>query len=141
MNLDIIEEPTPEDRAAIVAPLVAYNEAHGPAAVIRPVAILLRDDAGDAIGGLWGKTMFDWLYVELLAVPESLRGQGAGAALIRAAEDLAIARGCIGSWLDTFAFQARPFYEKLDYSVFGQIDDHPRNSARYFLMKRFANRL
>jgi hypothetical protein len=57
---------------------------------------------------------------------------------MRAAEAVAIERGCIGVWLDTFAFQARPFYERLGYSVFGELRDHPRNSARYFLMKRFS---
>ncbi len=32
--------------------------------------------------------------------------------------------------------QARGFYEKLGYSVFGRLDDHPKGSARYFLNKR-----
>jgi GNAT superfamily N-acetyltransferase len=55
---------------------------------------------------------------------------------MRRAEEIALDRGCIGVWLDTFAFQARGFYEKLGYSLFGQLDDHPRESARYFLKKR-----
>ena len=45
-------------------------------------------------------------------------------------------RGLAGLWLDTFAFQAKDFYEKLGFSVFGEIDDHPRGSRRHFLMKR-----
>lgn len=77
------------------------------------------------------------MYVELLAVPDALRGEGAGAALMKKAEALAVERGCVGAWLDTFAFQARGFYEKLGYAVFGEITDHPRQSARYFLSKRF----
>jgi hypothetical protein len=40
-------------------------------------------------------------------------------------------------WLDTFSFQARPFYEKLGYEVFGQLEDYPRGHSRYFLQKRF----
>lgn len=137
MQLHVVDEPTAEDRAAIAAPLLAYNRQHGPAAQAQPLALLLKDDDGQAVGGLWGKTVYDWLYVELLAVPDALRGQGAGAALMQAAEAQARQRGCVGAWLDTFAFQARPFYEKLGYSVFGEIADHPRESARYFLMKRF----
>ena len=54
------------------------------------------------------------------------------------AEQIALEHGCVGVWLDTFAFQARPFYEKLGYTCFGQIDDHPRGSARYFLQKRLV---
>jgi GNAT superfamily N-acetyltransferase len=46
-------------------------------------------------------------------------------------------RGLAGMWLDTFAFQARPFYEKLGFSVFGEIENHPRGSSRFFLQKRF----
>lgn len=117
-------QPTLDDREAIAAPLRAYNHEHAP-----PMRML---------GGLWGKTMFDWLYVELLAVPESMRGHDVGTALMREAEQVAQDRGCVGAWLDTFAFQARGFYERLGYDVFGEIPDHPVGSARYFLSKRFG---
>jgi GNAT superfamily N-acetyltransferase len=138
MRLDVVDDPTPEDREALVAPLRRYNQAHGPLLEVKPLALLLRDEAGNTVGGLWGRTAYDWLYVELLAVPEGMRGSGTGTALMRTAEAIALERGCIGTWLDTFAFQARPFYEKLGYSVFGELIDHPRGSARYFLMKRFS---
>jgi GNAT superfamily N-acetyltransferase len=102
-----------------------------------PLAILLRDPADkQVIGGLTGRSLYDWLFIEWLVVPESLRGQGLGRDLMGRAEAVARARGCVGVWLDTFEFQARPFYEKLGYSVFGQIDDFPRGSCRYFLQKR-----
>lgn len=137
MRVLVAEEPTAEDRAAIAAPLVAYNQQHGPQVSAEPLVVLLKDDAGHTIGGLWGKTVYDWMVVELLVVPESLRGRGAGAALIATAEGTAIQRGCVGAWLDTFAFQARGFYERLGYTVFGELSDHPKGSARYFLSKRF----
>lgn len=102
--------------------------------------ILLRDRAaGSTIGGLWGRSVYDWLYVELLAVPEDLRGQGVGSTLMRQAETIAIERGCVGVWLDTYGFQARGFYEKLGYEVFGVLDDHPRGSQRFFLRKLLAS--
>jgi hypothetical protein len=47
------------------------------------------------------------------------------------------ARGCIGVWLDTLSFQARPFYEKHGYALFGSIEDQPPGHARHFLFKRF----
>jgi len=135
MKLEVVDDPTAEDRAAIAAPLFAYNQEHGPSVEAKPVALLLRDSEGRAVGGLWGKTVYDWLHIELLVVPEAMRGKRVGAALIQAAEKIAVERGCVGAWLDTFAFQARPFYERLGYSVFGEIGDHPKGSARYFLMK------
>src|SRR5579871_1311686 len=108
MKLDVVAEPTADDRAAISSPLRVYNEANGPSLDRNAVAVLLRDASGVAVGGLWGHTAYDWLYVELLAVPENMRGNGAGTALMHTAEALAVERGCIGAWLDTFSFQARP---------------------------------
>lgn len=134
--LHIADAPTPEDREAVLAPLRAYNEAMAGPARSEPVAILLRDADGQTIGGLWGRTGYDWLFVEYLAVPEALRGQRLGSALIAEAERIARARGCCGLWLDTFAFQARGFYEKLGFTVFGTLEDHPRGSRRFFLSKR-----
>jgi hypothetical protein len=43
---------------------------------------------------------------------------------------------CVGIWVDTYGFQARGFYEKLGYELFGTIDDHPRGSHRFFFRKR-----
>jgi ribosomal protein S18 acetylase RimI-like enzyme len=40
-------------------------------------------------------------------------------------------------WLDTFSFQARGFYEKLGYTVFGEIENHPPGHSRFFLRKIF----
>ena len=45
-------------------------------------------------------------------------------------------RGCVGARLDTFEFQAPGFYEKLGYTRFGRIDDHPRGYSRFFMQKR-----
>lgn len=136
IRIEAIEEPTERDREAIFAPLLRHNDDAGPPTTRVPVALLLRDERGEAVGGLWGRIVYDWLFVELLAVPQTLRGQGQGRALIERAEAIARAHGCAGLWLDTFAFQARPFYEKLGFSVFGTIENHPIGSARYFLQKR-----
>ena len=136
IHLHIAEQPTLDDREAVLAPLRAYNERMAGPAHSEPLAILLRDEDGNSVGGLWGRSGYDWLFIEYLAVPEALRGQRMGSALIAEAERVARARGCCGVWLDTFAFQARGFYEKLGFSVFGTLEDHPRGSRRYFLSKR-----
>ena len=132
------DEPDPEDRNAVLTPLAAYNASKaGRPSDFRPLAILLRDpDSGAKIGGLWGRSYYDWLFVELLFVPETLRGQDIGTELMRRAEAVARERNCAGIWLDTFEFQARGFYEKLGFSLFGQLDDHPRGSPQYFMQKR-----
>lgn len=136
LRLTIPETPADEDRAAILAPLRAYNLAQAGDPRFEPVAIVLTDDAGERVGDLWGKCAYDWLFVEFLAVPEAHRGAGHGAALMEQAEVIARARGCVGIWLDTYSFQARGFYEKLGYAVFGAIDDFSIGHQRFFLGKR-----
>jgi len=133
----MIDEPTEEDGLAVLKPLNEFNTAQAGPVDMRPVAIMLRDATGKSIGGLWGHTAYDWMFVQYLAVPEACRGQDFGTSLMLRAEQLARARGCIGVWLDTFSFQAPGFYEKLGYSVFGGIENYPAGHRRLFLHKRF----
>ena len=72
------------------------------------------------------------------AVSAELRGQGWGRRLIEAAEAVGVQRGCQYVWLDTYSFQARPFYEKLGYQVFGQLPDHPPGHTRFFYVQDVA---
>ena len=51
------------------------------------------------------------------------------------AESIAIARKCVGVWLDTYEFQAPAFYEKLGYEVFVRLPQYPRGYERIFLKK------
>lgn len=132
------DTPTAADRDAIVRPLIAYNDAtYGPSG-FRSIAWLVRDPAtGETVGGLYGKESYDWLFVELLVVPERLRGGGLGSELMRRAEAYAREAGLAGVWLDTFGFQARAFYEKQGFEAFGSLPGHPRGSERFFLRKAF----
>jgi len=137
LRITASEHPSEADRDAILAPLRAYNLSRAGDPHIRPVALLLTDEEGGQVGGLWGKCGYDWLFVELLAVPEQHRGSNYGKALMEQAESIARANGCIGIWLDTYEFQARGFYERLGFEVFGMLDDHPIGQKKFFLRKRF----
>jgi len=131
------DTPTDADRAAILAPLAAFNRQHADPGVASPLAILLKDGEGSTVGGLWGATIFRWLKIELLFVPEEMRGMATGTAIMKRAEALAAERGCIGASLDTYSFQARGFYEKRGYALVGTIEDCPPGGAHHFLQKRF----
>jgi GNAT superfamily N-acetyltransferase len=102
------------------------------------VILALENADGSVLGGLTGKTAYDWLFIQLLFVPDEMRRQGVGRALIEQAERIAKEPGCIGAWLDTFNFQSGAFYENLGYSLFGEISDHPTGGARYFPRKYFV---
>jgi GNAT superfamily N-acetyltransferase len=95
----------------------------------------LRNDDGEIVGGALGNTWGLWLYVSDLWVDHSLRGKGYATKLMTAIEHLAVERGCSNSHLDTFSFQARPFYEKVGYKLYGTLENHPRGHSHYFLNK------
>ena len=122
-------------RAGVLDPLVRFNQAQTGRNDHRPLIIIIDESEGGVVGGLWGRTGYDWLFVELLFVPDALRGRGLGSELMKRAETEALARGCHSAWLDTFEFQARGFYERLGYSCFGELPDYPAGSARYFMRK------
>src|SRR4028119_51788 len=138
-KLVTVEEPADEHRQAILDGLAEFNQSRAGSGLRRALCIGIEGENGTLAGGLYGWTIYDWLFVELLFVPEQLRGQGLGADLLGRAEAEARARGCIGAWLDTFSFQARGFYEKLGYKLAGTIPDHPRGGARYILAKRWGD--
>jgi GNAT superfamily N-acetyltransferase len=141
MNVSIRMTESAEEpiRKAILDPLIAYNQVKTGRNDSRPLVIAVESAGGAVVGGLWGRTAYGWLFVELLFVPEPLRGRGLGAELMMRAETEAIARGCQNAWLDTFEFQARPFYERLGYTCFGELKDYPVGAARYFMRKTLVS--
>ena len=139
-KLTLTDRPTPAMHMAILAPLGRFNDAKAGPENHRPLAILISDPATDGIlGGLWGSTANHFLHVDLLFVPEDLRRLGLGRRLMQEAEEEARRRDCRGAWLDTFSFQARGFYERLGYRVFGVIDDYPPGHCRIFLTKSLVS--
>jgi GNAT superfamily N-acetyltransferase len=134
-SIRLIDVADTDIRDAIVGPLAAYNAERAGSGDHRPLVLVLEDADGQVAGGLWGRTAYAWLFVEFLFVPPELRGNGIGADLISRAEREAVSRGCHSAWLDTFEFQARGFYERHGYSVFGQLSDYPPGFSRYFLKK------
>jgi len=100
-----------------------------------PLQLAARHADGTLLGGLIGSTGFQWLYIHILWIEAPYRACGIGTALVRQAETLGRERGCRSSCLMTFSFQARDFYQRLGYSVFGQLDDYPEGHSLYFMKK------
>ena len=128
-------------RQRILTSLLMYNAERTGISDYRPLVALITDAGNTVIGGLWGRTAFGWLVTEMLFVPEGLRGQGIGSQLMAQAEREALVRGCHSAWLDTFAFQARGFYERLGYRRFGELNDYPAGFSRCFMKKRLRGEL
>ena len=75
------------------------------------------------------------LFVSVIFVDEEYRDKGLGSILLNKVESEAKKLGVKLSHLDTFAFQAKEFYEKHGYEVFGTLDDCPEGHKRYYLKK------
>lgn len=135
----ISENASEQDIAPIIAVLDQHAALHMGEVEEKPdFAILARDpDTQAVVGGLYGMDSSGWAFVKYLAVVDEYRGQGLGSRLLAEAEAIARARGYVGVWLDTFEFQAKPFYEKLGYTVFGELEGAPNVIPQYFLKKRF----
>jgi hypothetical protein len=58
-----------------------------------------------------------------------------GTILLNKVEEKAKQLGATLSHLDTFDFQAKDFYLKHGYEVFGVLDDCPKDHKRYYMKK------
>jgi GNAT superfamily N-acetyltransferase len=137
-TITIEDTPSSEDiqrlRQGLATHALSYTQAPG----FQSIAVFLRDEAGTVIGGIWGYINWNWLSVGLVWLSEELRGQGYGKQLMIKLEEVAKARGCQYAHLDTFSYQARPFYETLGYELFATLGDYPPGHQRFFLKKILA---
>ncbi len=116
--------------------LLAFNASVMGEAGGTPFALVIQTPGSDEVkGGLWALSLWGSFYVALIIAPEDGRGQGLGREMMLAAEAEAVRQGCRDIWLDTFAFQARPFYESLGFEVFGQLDGPAPAFPRWFMKK------
>jgi GNAT superfamily N-acetyltransferase len=114
---------------------MAFNNAFAGPVDLHRIAFNLRDDEGTIRGGMIGFLAWQWLSVDLLWIDESLRRQGHGTSILDRAESVARDAGCVAVKLDTYEFQAKPFYEKRGYEVFGVLEGYPANTRTYYLRK------
>lgn len=138
--IDIVgANPDADGPEAIARTLSVFNHAQtGQSAYDPDFAIYIRDpETNEVVGGLYGTDGYGFAFIKYLVVPEQYRGMGLGTRLMNEAEKIARDRGYVGVWLDTFEFQARPFYEKRGYTLFGALEGIPGAIPRYFLKKVF----
>ncbi|MEM9282619.1 MAG: GNAT family N-acetyltransferase [Verrucomicrobiota bacterium] len=135
MNLEVTSDPAPEDAAQVIEGTRGYNLKHMPDDV-EPLCVFDRLASGEIVGGLTGKTYWNYLDVGYLWVAEGYRSQGRATAILQAAEAEAVERGCEHVLLDTYSFQALGFYERLGYSQFGCLNHFAGERSKHYLHKR-----
>ena len=133
------DSPTLESYQQGLAVLRAFTgQAVGPPDNQDFALLITAPDDPAVQGGLWAQSRWGAFYVDMIVVPQALRGTGIGTDLMTRAEAEARARGCHLMWLDTYAFQARPFYERLGFEVFAQMDGPAPFYPRWFMRKLLA---
>ena|SRR2546423_2403997 len=139
---ELTDDPPRDAFQRIWTPLLKFNEDAVGNASARTLAILLKEPTTDElIGGLWARSLWGSLYVDIMFVPEILRRQGIGTSLLQRAEQEAIRRECRDMWTDTYAFQARQFYERMGFTVFARLDGPAPIFPRFFLKKSLASNI
>ncbi|HZH10778.1 MAG TPA: GNAT family N-acetyltransferase [Microvirga sp.] len=139
-HLELLAKPHHIVRQIISNGLTDFNRSTlMPDLRIQDLAVVIREvESKTVVGGLWAHTSWEWLTIELIFVPESLRKQGIARNLVALAEEEAVRRGCHSAWLDTLNPEALALYERLGYERFGELKDFPKGGNRTFLQKRLV---
>lgn len=138
MKISEVDTPSDSELAQLAAGLRSYNQAFVKQAPTEKVATFVKSGAGEVLGGCYGVINWGWLYIDWLWCHESIRGQGYGTQLMARMEKHALSKGIHHIKLETADFQALGFYQKLGYSVYGELENYPIGHKNYYLKKVVA---
>lgn len=132
---------TPQEREFIDHELGDFNAKKVPLTQTPhtvPMNFVVKEN-NKIIGGI-NAELYSWriLYISILWVNELYRGRGLGSQLIQKVENESQKHGCTLAHLDTFDFQAKDFYLKQGFEIFGILDDCPPGHKRYYLKKKYG---
>ncbi|WDV46539.1 GNAT family N-acetyltransferase [Clostridiaceae bacterium M8S5] len=139
MRSYVTEESTREDNMVVNNGIVKYNLSKVPFTQ-EPYFIsinrVIKGANGEVLAGV-NSLLYCWncLAIDVLWVKEECRKEGYGSVLLNEVEKIAKEKGCKLIHLDTFDFQAKDFYLKHGYEVFGVLDDCPIGHKRYYMKK------
>jgi len=137
--LTVTDAPDPQAAAVIEGGLNRYNREQAGYWDSRPLAVLVSDaDTKTVIGGVLGRTSLGLCFVDLVFLPDEVRGHAIGRSMMGRVEEEARRRRCTSVVLYTISFQAPGFYEKLGYRRFGTIPCDPPGTSRMFFVKELA---
>ena len=130
------------DAEYICDKLVEYNLSQVPKTQdteFKNISKKIVDENDNIVAGCIAK-MYCWnvIYIDILWVDEKYRRCGLGKRLLTEIEKVALEEKCSLIHLDTFDFQAKDFYIKQGYEIFGVLEDCPENHCRYYLKKKLT---
>lgn len=135
MKIEAVENPEKDLIDYLDKKIADFNWAHWEVNERLPLAVQIKDDAGQVIAGAAARTFGDWLLLNTLWLSDELRGQNIGSKILAEIEAAGKKRGCIKVMLDTLNFQAKPFYEKHGYQVKWTQQNYPKTGCKHFMVK------
>lgn len=133
-----IVECNKDEAKLIIDGIVKYNSTQVPFSQSEPFISLdyKVEEEGGIVAGILG-CLYCWgcLHISALFVEDHCRSKGYGSRLLEKIESEAKKRSCNIVHLDTFSFQAKEFYIKRGYTVFGSLENCPKGHARFYLKK------
>lgn len=107
------------------------------------INLAVRGSGGALISGLSAVTSYGWLRVNMLWVAHDHRRGGLARQMMHRAFDMSLANQCHSVWLETSNPQARAFYEAMEFTVFGVLengpDAYPQTHSRWFLRRSLTH--
>jgi ribosomal protein S18 acetylase RimI-like enzyme len=141
VKIEVRSDPSQEEKAVIFNSLAEFNVSQVGDAKFKEFGVFASGESELILGGLLGFIHWNGCFISTLWVAEPVRQKGIGRMLLAKAEERAVENGCDHIHLDTFDFQARGFYEKNGFHVFGTIEDYPVGHKRYYLIKKLLRKL
>jgi GNAT superfamily N-acetyltransferase len=136
LTFTIETDPSPQDIKALGDGLTEHALPTTGAPGFLPLAVFARNAEGRLVGGISAIVNWNWLHIALVWISPELRRGGLGSQLLSSIEHAGKERGCTNAHLDTFSYQARPFYERHGYELFATLDDYPTGHQRFYLRKK-----
>ncbi len=137
-NQILIAESAENEKNYIHDQIIEYNARCVPfTQKINPLFInYVAKKSEKVIGGI-NACMYHWgiIFIDILWVDEAFRGTGIGSKLLKKVEEKAKENSCTLIHLDSFDFQAKDFYLKHEYEIFGVLENCPAGHKRYYFKK------
>jgi len=137
MNYELIEVPSEKESFELSQKFQEFVNSKTPLpdeSADKKFIINVRDSGKGLIAGILANAYWDGLEIDILWVDRSHRGAGLGAELLGKAEQYGKEQGAVISFLKTV--EAKGFYEKYGYQVFGILEDRPIGTFLYHMKKR-----
>ncbi|MBP2620644.1 GNAT family N-acetyltransferase [Streptococcus panodentis] len=100
---------------------------------------LKREIDGDLAALLHAQQVLDNIHVKALVVDKEHQKKGLGASLLAELEEKAAEAGVTSITLSTKSYQAKDFYIKQGYEIYGQLEDVPQKGVvKYHFVKRLS---